>query len=188
MDFSPDSSLVMLTTVVTAVALLLFLHTRRLALHRKITSNMPEDLKGGSLFLCERTLTILEPIKLSGKPDEVWAREDKALVVVDTKNRKKFKTTTTDQYQLTGYALLLKYHPMAKGRKIASYGYIRIPSEAGDVFLKVRLLKEHQYHNLYGRHRLLHEGKVAARGPVSAFFCNGCGHTPECKKVYSKPN
>jgi|GEM_PF-6522812 len=172
--------------VLAATVYLLYQHTKRLVFNKQLTANLPKDLCRGSLYMCERLLTIFQPVRLCGKVDEVWERADGVLVPVDTKVRQKFITNLSDRYQLTGYALLLKHHPETRKKKIANYGYVRIPSNAGDVYLKAQLLKEHHYMNIYGRYALLKEGKVQARGPASQLFCNGCGHTDPCERAYPR--
>ncbi|CAN0397714.1 unnamed protein product [Ectocarpus sp. 13 AM-2016] len=179
---------VYLAIIVLTAAYILLRHTKKVSLWKAVSDELPHQLSGALLYYNEQPLMIDVPFKLFGRPDQIWQRSDGTLVVTDTKKRKVLRHYKSDQIQLTGYAFLLKHHSATKGRKIAPYGFLRIPTESGAQFLKVPLLTEGEYRDLYKRHHALVHSTRRPSGAHSPLICRECGHKRQCTLALVRPS
>lgn len=177
-----------LAIIALTTAYILLRHIKKVSLWKAVSDELPHQLSGALLYYNEHSLMIDAPVKLFGRPDQVWERADGMLVVTDTKKRKVLRYYKSDQIQLTGYAFLLKHHSATKGRKIAPYGFLRIPMEASAQFLKVPLLTEDEYRDLYKRRHALVQGTSRPTGAHSPLICRECGHKRQCTLALVRPS
>lgn len=178
-EYASTLSLYLMIIFITATYILV-LYTKKVLLWKAVSGELPHQLNGALLFYNEQPLMIELPIKLFGRTDQIWERTDGMLVVTDTKKRKIPRYYRSDQIQLTGYAFLLKHHPATQGRKIAPFGFIRIHADPAPQFLKVPLLTEDEFMELYEHHNALVRRTRRPAGSNSPLICRNCGHSKRC--------
>lgn len=83
---------------------------------------MPLELKIGSVYMNEREISMIEPVRLHGRVDQVYRTPDGVLVPVDTKTRNRHRTYSSDILQLSIYAVILRHQ---ESLPVANHGYIR---------------------------------------------------------------
>lgn len=151
-----------------------------------VISPQPSDIGGDELdgavcVLNERLIRIRRPVRLSGRPDQVWRRRDRVLVVVDTKRRRAPRIYESDRVQLSAYRFLLKHTNRFRNEEIADHGFIRTESKSGAArFMKVDLLDDDEVLQLYKRAKSLRNSSAAPTANPSKALCRGCGHRGRC--------
>lgn len=140
---------------------------------------LPAALRGASLHLNEKNLSIKRPVALSGRPDQVWLSRDGQLVVTDTKNRKSARVYDSDVIQLSAYAYMLR---QLEAHPVSDTAYVRAPALLGSRFVPVTLLPGAEVEALHARYHALLSGEIAARCNGSDALCRHCGHQPRCPR------
>lgn len=145
----------------------------------------PQDLARAVLMMSEKELAIDRPMRLVGKPDEVYLHPDGYLVPVETKTRDRARIHTDDRIQLSVYAVLLRYAryaglPARPGRAVADYGYVRLVTPRGTLWKATSLLSEADVTRLVGRRIELEQGTARPRPAHHALLCRRCPYRSGC--------
>lgn len=168
----------MLIYVLAAIGAALFLF---IILGQKTESShdalLPSELQGAQLALSEKTLVRKRPVHVRGRPDEVWLKNGRR-VIVETKTRSG-RVFEGDRMQLAAYAYLLRGDG---GPPLAPYGFIRFTGE-GISFAKVKLRDDDAVIDAHRRLQKLTKGREEPRFASSAALCKGCGHRDLCPAV-----
>ena len=153
--------------------------TALLILAVRSRSALPAPLRGAELHLNETTLHISDPVRLSGRPDQVWRSRDGTLVITDTKTRKSHRIYPADTVQLSVYAYLLRRKELARVHDTA---YVRVPASLGAKYVPVPLLPDAEIENLHARHAALIRGDSVPETNGTKQLCHHCGHKPRCPR------
>ena len=145
-----------------------------------------DELHGASIFLNEKDIRITRPIKLKGRPDQVWRRRDGKLVPVETKKRSIARAYPSDTVQLTAQRFLIVHAGKAKLCDFAGHGFVRAVGKDGTArFIRVRLLSDEKLIDHYMRARALLAGREEPIASPAIGLCRGCGHFARCAHAMS---
>lgn len=138
---------------------------------------LPKELKAGRVVLVEKNLTAKEPYPVVGRPDQVYVLGNGLHVLVENKNRDRYRVYDTDIAQLSLQAWLLRRN----GMPTAPYGFVAINNRRTGrrKTLRVDLGDDAYCERLISRYMAIIEGRAQPRrspGPK----CNTCGHRSEC--------
>ncbi len=140
-----------------------------------------DDLDGARIFLNESTIRISTPVKLSGRPDQIWRRKDGKLIPVETKQRRFSRQYPSDAVQLSAQRFLTVHSRRARDNEFMDYGYIRIVRQNhAALFIRVSLLGDGEIIQRQQRVQALITGKVKPLATPSKSLCSGCGHRHRC--------
>ena len=140
---------------------------------------LPAPLRGATLHLNEKPLSITEPVSLRGRPDQVWRTRDNTLVITDTKTRKSARVFPADRLQLSAYALLLEE---TQDLPLHHVAFIRVPATLGSVFRPIDLLPREAVLRAVDRHHALLSAQTPPRTNASEALCRHCGHREICPR------
>lgn len=84
--------------------------------------NLPLILRNAAVVMNERPISIEQPVKLSGRVDQVYQTPTGVLIPVDTKTRKTHTVYSSDIVQLSLYAMILMY---TVDSRVSRTGYVR---------------------------------------------------------------
>ncbi|CAM5563231.1 hypothetical protein [Eoetvoesiella caeni] len=105
--------------------------------------NMPKELRRSQIVMNEQTISMLQPVALQGKVDQVYLSPAGVLILVDSKTRDRHRVYYSDIMQISMYAMILAH---TTGRRVSNRGYIRtvLRNEVSRVvrFHPVRLLPD----------------------------------------------
>lgn len=160
---------------------------------RRADAGGPPDLPGVKLVTSERDLLTDYPVKLAGRPDEVYWHSAYGLIPVETKTRNQAIMSASDKVQLSVYAVLLRHsknkalpgRPGRSGRLVSSFGYVRFVTPAGTRWKRVSLLSESDVVNLVHRRHDLEQGRVSPRPASNAKSCQHCPYRVACPRRMS---
>ncbi|MEO1280184.1 MAG: PD-(D/E)XK nuclease family protein [Pseudomonadota bacterium] len=143
-----------------------------------------EELNGAKLFLNEKTLRITRPIKLSGRPDQVWRRASGKLAIVDTKRRKNTTIYESDRVQLSSYRYILRRHPRTSKNAFDDFGFIRVKIRGKKAeFVRVKLYEDDEIERLHERATALRRNRAQPVAKPARALCKGCGHRKRCRSA-----
>lgn len=151
---------------------------------RRSRGRFPPPLASARYLMSEQDLHIDYPVRLSGRPDEVYVTATGHLVPVETKTRKHPRVRLADRIQLTGYAVLLAHSrhrkllgdPGTPARQVANHGFVRFVTPAGVQWRAVGLLTVADIVQLYRRRIALEEGRAEPRHARHPALCRRCPH------------
>lgn len=108
--------------------------------------NMPDELRWGSIYMNEQTISIADPVHLRARVDQVYLTQNNVLVISDTKTRRLHRAYESDILQLSIYALILRHQVSIP---VARHGYVRSVIFDGNErrsvrYHKVRLLSDRE--------------------------------------------
>ena len=125
---------------------------------------------------------IRTPIKVSGKPDQVYRVFDSdRVVVVDTKSGNSRRIYRSHVIQLSVYALILK---RKLGLPVASYAYIRREAADSIAYQKVSLLSEDEVVQVYQRFINVISGNSTPARACAKGLCRHCCQIQECRLLH----
>jgi len=148
--------------------------------------NLPPPLRGARLFASERNFVIHRPFELYGRPDQVYRRTGRELVIVDTKKRAWARVTWRDRVQLSLYKLLLEralnpwYAVWRRPYSVSSHAYLRCVTDKGVVYKELELLSEYHIQTLYLRYRKVQTGGSKPLPATESPSCRNCHYQEEC--------
>ena len=135
---------------------------------------LPEELHGATLWQSEKSLVRKKPVHIRGRPDEVWIKNGRR-VIVETKSRAG-GVFEGDRMQLAAYAYLMRNDG---GPPLAPHGYIRFTG-GEQSFAKVKLRSDQDVIDAHRRLALVKAGKEKPKTSGQAALCRGCGHIERC--------
>lgn len=186
-----DASLFSLSTLLLLALAALYIIIKVAREHRRSSSNdYPPGLARTALVMSEKQLAIDRPLRLVGKPDEVYLHPDGYLVPVETKTRDRAWIHTADRIQLSVYAVLLRHAKHARlpgrpGRAVADYGYVRLVTPKGTFWKVTNLLSEADVARLVDRHIDLEQGRDQPRPAHHPSLCRRCPYRSDCSQRQS---
>lgn len=181
-----DAGLLSLLLLLLLGLLLLYIIIKVAREHRRLASNdYPPNLARAMLVISEKELAIDRPMRLVGKPDEVYMHPDGYLVPVETKTRDRARIHTADRIQLSVYAVLLRYARYARlpggpGRAVADYGYVRLVTPKGTLWKVTSLLSETDVARLVDQRIDLEQGRARPRPAYHPSLCRHCPYRSDC--------
>lgn len=144
-----------------------------------------EELQGAKLILNEKTLRITQPIKLSGRLDQVWRRASGKLTIVDTKSRRNANVYESDRVQLSAYRYLLRRHKSTSRQEFDDYGFIRVKGRGRKAeFVRVKLYQDDEIERLHERATALRRNRAKPVAKPAKALCKGCGHRKRCRSAF----
>ncbi len=148
--------------------------------------NLPAELVGAKLILSEQLLGCVEPVALSGKPDQGYLTTAGVVVLVDSKHRYVARVEPDDVLQLSTYRTLLRNAPgwEAMRDRIAGHAYVRVEDGSyGVKYLKTPLLNDAAVVRAHARVVALRSGQVESLTlRPSKRVCGTCVGSAECVK------
>ncbi|GGY54392.1 CRISPR-associated protein Cas4 [Parvularcula lutaonensis] len=135
---------------------------------------LPEELRGATLAMSEKTLVRKKPVHVRGRPDEVWLKNGQR-TIVETKSREG-RVFEGDRMQLAAYAYLLRGDG---GPPVNPYAYIRFTG-GEQSFSKVKLWDDDAVIEAHRRFSQVTDGREEPRFAKTAALCRGCGHVERC--------
>lgn len=136
---------------------------------------LPEELKGAKLVMSERTVERRRPVHVRGRPDEVWMRDGRR-IIIETKSRAG-RVFASDRTQLAAYAYILRADG---GPPLAPHGYVRFTGGGTVTFQKVKLKPDDTVIEAHRRLQRVLQKRETPRFATSAALCKGCGHIARC--------
>lgn len=137
---------------------------------------LPPELRGAELVMSERSLERTKPVRIRGRPDEVWEKGGRR-IIIETKSRAG-GVFDGDRMQLAAYAYLLRGDG---GPPVAPHAYIRFTgADDGLRFQRVKLKDDAA---VIAAHRQFHRVRSGRQRPgfaEHAALCRGCGHRARC--------
>lgn len=135
---------------------------------------LPEELRGATLEMSEKTLVRKKPVHVRGRPDEVWLKDGRRHII-ETKSRVG-GVFEGDRMQLAAYAYLLRGEG---GPPLSPYGYIRFTG-GEQSFARVKLRGDEAVIEAHRRHSGVIAGREDPGFAKTAALCRGCGHVERC--------
>jgi hypothetical protein len=114
---------------------------------------MPRELRRSLLVLSEAPVSLRGPIRLHGRVDQVYRTEygRGALVVVDSKMRRRDRVGADDLMQISVYAFILRREPLSghENAPVSRYGYLRFVWDDVSRYRRVGLYPDRLVINAY---------------------------------------
>lgn len=107
---------------------------------------MPRELRRSVLVLSEAPVSLRVPIRLHGRVDQVYRTDygRGALVLVDSKMRRRDRVGADDLMQLSVYAFILRHAPLSghENAPVSRRGYLRFVWDGVSRYRRVDLYPE----------------------------------------------
>lgn len=170
---SGKKRMLIVTIVVVLIAALLFVVSARG--ESAADALLPAELKGAKLVMSEKTIERVRPVRVRGKPDEVWIKDGQR-IILETKSRKG-RVFEGDRMQLAAYAYMLRGDG---GPPVAPFGFVRFTGGDQPAFSKVKLKPDEAVIEAHRRLQSLTKGKAKPEFATAKAMCQGCGHAGRC--------
>ncbi|NRA30557.1 MAG: PD-(D/E)XK nuclease family protein [Parvularculaceae bacterium] len=168
-----NKRMLIIAIIVAALAALLFFVSAQG--QSRADNLLPDELKGAKLVMSEKTVERLRPVRVRGKPDEVWMKDGQR-IIVETKSRKG-RVFEGDRMQIAAYAYMLRGDG---GPPLAPFGFVRFTGGEEPSFAKVKLKPDEAVIDAHRRLQKLTKGKAKPDFASAVAMCRGCGHARRC--------
>lgn len=137
--------------------------------------SMPIELATADMWSSEKPFRCQKPAMFVFKPDRVYKSAEGVLIVEETKTHD--RVYASDVLQLSVAATGLR---SISGLLVADHGYVRLVTDGGTVFKKVRLLTDAEVVAIHNRRQRILSGEIDPVKTCRTGLCKGCAYREAC--------